>query len=146
MDSFFRIVVLEDSRADLLLIEESMQQAGLDCTITAFADGAAAVRYVNLTTSEIPDLLILDLNVPGADGCSVLNSVRGNTRWSDVAVLVFTASRSPADMARVRNLGANRYAVKPADLAGFLGFGRDVRQWLNAARGVSTSVSDSTES
>jgi len=139
----YQIIVVEDSRADFHIIQESLRQSGLNCQITAFSDGAAAILHVTRGDGQVPDLVILDLNVPEADGASVLNAVRGNTRWAHVPVFVFTASLSPADVARVKMLGGDRYLIKPMDLAGFEKFGREIREWLeqNALRTHETSGS-----
>jgi DNA-binding response OmpR family regulator len=98
--------------------------------MTGFSDGAEALAFIKEPTSPVPDLLILDINVPGVEGPSILNAVRGNTRWSHIAVFVFTSSRAPADVARVKALGADRYLVKPMDLDGFLQFGQNISAWL----------------
>jgi CheY-like chemotaxis protein len=114
----FHIVVLEDNQPDLLMIRQSIREAGLDCEILAFADGAEALMYVKGSSSPVPDLMILDFNVPEVEGASVLNSVRGSPRWADVGVLMFTASQDPGDAARVKMLGADDCrvpAVRPGD-------------------------------
>lgn len=126
----FQIVVLDDNAADLHIIQESLRQSGLNCEITTFCDGDTAIRHVTAADSPVPDLMILDLNVPAADGPSVLNTIRGNTRWAHVPVFVFSGSLSPADMARVKKLGADRYLIKPIDLEGFEQFGREIKEWL----------------
>jgi len=125
-----RIVVLEDNQADLRIIQESIRLAGLDCSFISFVDGVTAIEYLDDETSPVPALVILDLNVPGAGGAEVLNSVRSNIRWSHVPVFIFTGSQAPADISRMKNLGSDRYVVKPVDLEGFLRFGQDVTDWL----------------
>jgi CheY-like chemotaxis protein len=126
----FEIVILEDNEPDLVMIKRSIREAGLKCEFTAFADGAEAMMHVNGSTSPVPDLVILDLNTPKADGPSVLNSIRSSPRWTRVGVFMFTASRDPGDIARVRMLGADQCLTKPMDLAGFAKIGLAVREWL----------------
>lgn len=131
----FHVVILEDNEPDLFMIKTSILETGLDCHITAFDNGVEALQYVKSPTSRVPDLMILDFNVPGVEGTVVLNSVRGNPRWADVVVFMFTASQDPGDLARVRRLGANECLIKPMDLAGYAKIGRAVSDWLagNAA-------------
>jgi CheY-like chemotaxis protein len=135
----FQIVILEDNRADLHIMRHSILDAVVDCNVIAFSDGAEAIGYIDDATSIVPELMILDLNIPGVDGPSVLNRIRGNPRWSHVPVFVFTASQSPGDMARAKSLGSDRYLLKPMDLNGFLKFGRDIKEWLEDRARISAS-------
>ena len=91
------IVIVEDNEPDLVMIQFSLRDAGVACDITSFSDGAEALRHVNDPSSRVPDLMILDFNIPNVEGTEILNSVRGNPRWSEVGVFIFTASQSPAD-------------------------------------------------
>ncbi len=135
----FHIVILEDNEPDLLMIRTSIIDAGVNCDITAFDDGAEALRYVTSPTSRVPDLMILDFNVPGVEGTVVLNGVRGNPRWADVGVFMFTASQDPGDLARVKRLGANECLIKPMSLDGFAKIGHAVGDWLTGRSVLSMS-------
>jgi CheY-like chemotaxis protein len=126
----FHIVVLEDNEPDLLVVKQSILETGIECEFTAFRDGDEAVAYLHDPASRIPDLMILDVNVPKVEGTSVLNSVRANPRWGHVRVLMFTASQDPADLARVKMLGADDCFIKPMTLAGFEKIGQSVKDWL----------------
>jgi chemotaxis family two-component system response regulator Rcp1 len=126
----FHIVILEDNELDFLTVKRSIQEAGVDCEFTAFADGEEALAYVNEAATRVADLMILDLNIPKVEGASVLNSIRGNPRWAHVSVAVLTASQDPGDIARVKLLGADDYFIKPMDLTGFAKIGSAVKEWL----------------
>jgi chemotaxis family two-component system response regulator Rcp1 len=126
----FHIVVLEDNEPDLLMIKRSIQEAGVDCDLTTFTDGAEALTYVKDPCSPIPDLMILDVNVPKVEGTLVLKSVRDNPGWAEVGVLMFTSTQDPEETSRVKMLGANDLLTKPMDLDGYARIGRAVREWL----------------
>jgi CheY-like chemotaxis protein len=126
----FQIVVIEDNPADLHMIEIALRDAGLDCSVTAFAEGTAAMQHIDRSDSPVPQLIILDLNIPGMEGPSLLNHVRSNTRWTHIPVFIFTASRSPGDLARAKILGSDRYLIKPTNVDGFIGLGKQVKDWL----------------
>jgi len=134
----FRIAVVEDNPPDLLVIQRSIRDTGLDCEFTAFADGEEAIAFLSETDSQVPDLMILDFNTPRKDGPSVLNSLRSNPRWSEVAVFMFTASQEPGNMARAAALGVDRYLIKPMNLDGFLKFGKEVQEWLEKRRSAAS--------
>ena len=135
------IAVLDDNPPDLLLIQQSIRDAGLDCDIRTFADGDTALAYINAPASRVPDLMILDCNVPLVEGPSILNSIRGNTRWSNVGVFMFTGSQNPGDITRAKLLGADNYIVKPMDLAGFATIGLAARAFLEKKAAGSTERS-----
>jgi len=78
------VMILEDNEPDLVLIKTSIVEAGVKCDITEFDDGAAALQYVSSPISRVPDLMILDFNVPGVEGTVVLNGVRGKLRRHSV--------------------------------------------------------------
>ncbi len=124
------VLILEDNEPDLVMLGFSIREAGVSCDITPFSDGSEALRYVDDPSSRLADLMILDFNVPGADGTVVLSQVRSNPRWAEVGVFMFTAFRDPVEIARVEKLGANRCLNKPMDLAGFARIGDAVRDWL----------------
>jgi CheY-like chemotaxis protein len=142
----FHIVVLEDNGPDLVMIRQSLREAGRVCEITAFTDGADAMLYIKSPTSPVADLMILDFNVPGASGASVLNSVRGNPRWAHAGVFLFTASQDPGDIARVKMLGADDCLIKPMDLAGFARIGLAVKEWLEKSALTASAPVQESES
>lgn len=126
----FHIFVLEDKQPDLILLQKSLGDAGLNCQIMAFEDGEKALAYVGAAASRVPDLILLDFSVPKVDGASVLNGIRGNPRWAHVAVFMLSILQDPATIARAKMLGADRFLVKPADLIGFTRLGEFIKDWL----------------
>jgi chemotaxis family two-component system response regulator Rcp1 len=124
------IVIVEDNEPDLVMIQFSLREAGVGCDVTSFSDGAEALRHVNDPSSRVPDLMILDFSIPKVEGTVILNNVRGNPRWAEVGVFMFTASQDPGDMWRVKQLRADECLRKPMDLAGFAEIGRKAAEWL----------------
>jgi CheY-like chemotaxis protein len=135
----FHIVILEDNEPDLFMIRSSIREAGVAADVTTFSDGVETLQYISDLSSRVPDLMILDFNVPGVEGTVVLNCVRANPRWTHVGVFMFTASQDPGDIARIRRLGADQCLMKPMDLAGFEEIGRTVSDWLETRRSQSLS-------
>ena len=75
-----RIVLVEDSPSDVHLLGLSLDQAGLAYDLTLFTDGAAAIAYFESSTTQIPDVAVLDLNVPKAEGADILDTIRRSPR------------------------------------------------------------------
>ena len=114
-----RILLVEDSPSDVRLIREALKDASVPIQITVARDGVEATEH--LTQSEYggavrPDLVLLDLNLPGKNGKEVLAEVKASPNLKQIPVLVMTSSRSDEDIAEAYSLNANCYITKPSDL------------------------------
>ena len=92
------------------------------------ADGEQALEYIQrqgqFRDATIPDLVVLDLNLPKSDGGDVLKCLRETPAYARVPVVVLTSSDSPRDRKTAEKLGANCFITKPSDLDAFLNLGR----------------------
>ncbi len=103
-----RALVVEDDEGNRLLLTRFLSQEGFE--VHAVADGPAAVRSV---TSDPPDVVVLDLGLPGLDGFDVLRRIR---RDSGVPVLVLSGRDDERAKLAGFGLGADDYVVKPFSL------------------------------
>jgi len=116
-----RIFIAEDSASDALLIEEALAAHGVPAKLKVCQDGETALSEVaQLNRANLPDLIILDLNLPRIDGMQLLRHVRGMSLFDDTPVMVFTSSESLEDREKAKRLGANAYFTKPRSLDDFL--------------------------
>jgi CheY-like chemotaxis protein len=118
-----RIVVVEDNEPDLILIREALRMTGVQCRITHFKDGAAALAGLERTgrnSEPIPDLIFLDLNIPKVAGLEVLASARSMPALEKVPIVILTSSQSQDDRSQSLGLGATSYVSKPFELNAFL--------------------------
>lgn len=102
-----RIAILEDDAAIAEVLGLQLRRAGFE--VRAYADGPSALRDL---PEFWPDLMVLDLGLPGPDGLSVLQRLR---QEGDLPVLVLTARGTIRDKVRGFGLGADDYVVKPFD-------------------------------
>jgi chemotaxis family two-component system response regulator Rcp1 len=114
------IVVVEDNPADVLLIRKALEERGIQCELTCFESGETALRNLSQQGRLLPDLILLDLHLPIADGCEVLGKIHGMPRFSDVPIVILTSSESPSDKQRATRMGAALYIRKPSRLEDFL--------------------------
>jgi DNA-binding response OmpR family regulator len=114
-----RIVLAEDSGADVILIEETLRVAGIQVELQVFPDGEECAAYV-MSDEPPPDALILDLNLPRVDGFELLRVVRAQPKYAQVPVAVLTSSRLADDKRKSFDLGANAFITKPSTLDDFL--------------------------
>jgi CheY-like chemotaxis protein len=119
--SALQIFIAEDSIGDVLLVKEAMAAYGLTAELQLCKDGEAAVSDLGQRDAgNLPDLLIIDLNLPRVDGMEVLRYVRGLPLFDRTPILVFTSSHSANDRSEAERFGANAYVSKPPTLDDFL--------------------------
>ena len=115
-----RIVLVEDDPADVYLLEKTLQQLQINYDLTRYDDGEEALKALASDDCPVPDLILLDLNLPRREGFDVLRSVRSKPRLSGVPVGILTASDAAKDRHRIALIGAERYIHKPPTLEEFL--------------------------
>ena len=113
------ILLVEDSAGDAQLTQEAIDELGLSMiTLHVARDGEAAIQY--LESSALPDLIILDLNLPKMNGKEVLLCVKTSERLKAIPIIVLSTSMAPEDVKRSYELHANCYITKPTDLDAFI--------------------------
>jgi chemotaxis family two-component system response regulator Rcp1 len=121
-----RIFVAEDNNADVWLIEEALKRQSLafqlDHHLTA-AEAINAVKRCGIGESPIPDLLLLDYNLPGGQGIEILAAAAANPNLAGVPKAILSSFLRPNELQDAIKMGASCFIAKPANLADFL---RDV--------------------
>lgn len=133
------ILVAEDNPADVYLLREALTLVEEAVEMLVVTDGEQALEYVKRQGSHedavIPDLVVLDLNLPKSDGSDVLRCIRETPSYSNVPVVVLTSSDSPRDRKTIESLGANCFITKPSDLDAFMSLGRILLGFTGPAAG-----------
>lgn len=115
----FDILLVEDNPGDVRLIREILSDSQYTKQLHVAYDGEQAINCVmgrDKTLGHIvPDLVLLDLNLPKRDGLEVLDVIRGEERFDDMPVIILTSSEALADMQESYRLRANAYITKPVD-------------------------------
>lgn len=123
MMSPIQILLVEDNEADAFLTKEALEADRLHLEVTIARDGEEALRYLlregEFAEAPVPDLLLLDLNLPKLDGQGVLEEMRKHERLQHVPVVVLSSSDADSDILRSYKLGANCYVTKPLGLSSF---------------------------
>ena len=114
------IVLVEDDPGDVYLLEKVLKLQHLNYELTLFDDGDAALRGLRSHGGVVPDLILLDLNLPKRDGFEILGAIRSRPALVGVPVGVFTSSEKAADRSRTGLLGAERYIHKPPEWEDFV--------------------------
>jgi DNA-binding response OmpR family regulator len=118
-----------------LLFREALNHQGLPFNLVVAADGQKAISLLDdeAASSRRPDLIVLDVNLPKANGDVVLRHIRQQAWLDSVPVIMLTSSASPTDRATAMELGASLYVQKSSDLNELLDFGKVVEAVLSRA-------------
>jgi CheY-like chemotaxis protein len=115
-----KVLLVEDDPGDVLLVREAMSHDKVKNELQVANDGVLALEHLRDPNIPLPDLVLLDLNLPRKDGREVLAEIRSDPALSLIPVVVLTTSDAEADVLRSYELRANAFVTKPVDLKSFL--------------------------
>jgi len=117
------VLMVEDDPDDVYLTQEALRAGQLQITMPVVSDGASAMQYLRgeqeFAGCRRPDLVLLDLNLPRMDGREVLAAIKGDSRLSDIPVVILTTSEAEEDIASSYRHHANCYISKPVGIDEF---------------------------
>ena len=142
------ILLAEDNPGDARLTVEGFKDAKIKNNITVVEDGIEAMAYLRhegpYANAALPDLILLDLNMPRKDGREVLAEIKADENLMRIPVLVFTISSAERDILEAYNLQANAFITKPIDLDEFITVVKSLEEfWLTIVK-LPQSVSSKT--
>ena len=121
--SAHHILLVEDNPGDVRLIEESLRLHGLDYRLTHYETADVAINALircGTNGSGVPDLILLDFNVPRGDARDILAAASRNLALAAIPKVVVTSYLAPGDRAQAVDLGATCFINKPPNLDSFL--------------------------
>lgn len=117
----FRILIVDDNAADANLIAELMKNIQRPHEEYIVRNGLEALEFLKRRAEYVhaprPDLVLLDINMPGLTGIEVLSAIKSDAELSVIPVIMLSTSNSPAEVRRCYESHANVYVRKPSDLA-----------------------------
>lgn len=134
-----QILLVEDNIADVEMTREMLEDSKIANELHVVGDGDTAIAYLRREGefAEIarPDLVLLDLNLPGKSGREVLVEVKADTELRTIPVIVMTTSSSDADILAAYRAYVNCYIRKPLDLHEFVRVVQTIEDfWLSIVR------------
>jgi chemotaxis family two-component system response regulator Rcp1 len=117
------ILLVEDNPGDVELTEDALRRSKVATKVSVVADGEDAMDYLRQQSAyqeeTMPDLVLLDLNLPRKDGMEVLREMKDDPNLRHIPVVVLTTSEAERDILASYELGANCFISKPVDLTEF---------------------------
>jgi two-component system, chemotaxis family, response regulator Rcp1 len=133
------VLLVEDSPDDAALTRRALEQAKVRNRVHHTLSGVDALAFLRregrFAAAPQPDLVLLDLNLPGMDGRELLAAIKADERLCHIPVVVVTGSQVDADVLRSYRLHANAYVKKPVNTQEFLEAVNSIEQfWLQIVR------------
>lgn len=128
-----KILLVEDNEGDILLTREALGDQWTRDSLEVARDGEQALDYLQQLVAEanreLPDLILLDINLPRMDGKELLSKLKTNPAFCHIPVIMLTTSTSGRDILDAYSAQANCYITKPVDFERFVDVIRSVEHF-----------------
>ena len=118
-----KVLLVEDNPGDARLAQEALKESAYYTRVTVAEDGEEAMdalrRRGRFSRSPLPNLILLDLNLPKKDGQEVLAEINADDRLKGIPVMILTGTEAEADFLETHGVPPSRFFRKPIDVAGF---------------------------
>lgn len=138
------ILLVEDDEADAYLVQRGFRHLPFDYHLEIASDAKQALVFLAKckTEGKSPDLILLDLFMPGMDGFEFLETVRSDEDWSDIRIVVLTGIDNDESILRAYQTGATSFLAKPSNKYEFQKFVAQAAEWWSGGTvGTSNPVS-----
>jgi CheY-like chemotaxis protein len=119
-----QILLVEDNEGDILLTLEAFKEMTVKSNIAVVKDGEEAIEFLKkqgkYTDSSMPNLILLDINMPKLNGIEVLDFIKKDGNLKKIPVVMLTTSSSESDISECYDKFANCFITKPLDFGKFL--------------------------
>lgn len=129
------VLMIDDDPGDIFLTRETLAESRLFVNLYDVTTGPDALAFLRregkFAGEPEPDVILLDLNLPGMSGREVLQFIKKDERLKKIPVVIFSTSTSEQDIGWAYGLGANSYIYKPIDLDAFVKVVKDIGEfWM----------------
>ncbi|MEM7555086.1 MAG: response regulator [Cyanobacteria bacterium P01_A01_bin.84] len=133
------ILMADDDDDDCVLAREALEESQLVTELHIVRDGEELMDYLyrrgiydNQKNLPLPNIILLDLNMPKKDGREVLREIKADPQLRQIPVIVLTTSKAQEDIYRSYDLGANSFIIKPRSFASFVEVMRTIgKYWFD---------------
>jgi CheY-like chemotaxis protein len=113
-----KILLVEDDELDIISVERSLKKLNMDYDLLVAHNGKEAMNILAANSSFIPNVILLDLNMPKMNGLEFLKAIRADKTLKDVKVFIVTTSSDKNDRKATDALGVSGYIIKPLSYQG----------------------------
>jgi two-component system, chemotaxis family, response regulator Rcp1 len=120
MNGLMRILQVEDSLEDQMMTAEALSEVSPSMDLRSVVDTKEAMAILSGTPEWHPNVVLLDLSLPGGSGFEMLQFMKSHPGLRSIPVIIFSSSKAQKDIDKAYQLQANCYIAKPADFDGYL--------------------------
>ena len=135
----WNILIVEDNKADVFVIQEALKNAHINAAVCIIDDGNLATEFIDAIDRGkemlCPDIMLLDLNLPKKSGNDVLKHLRNSIRCKGTLVVIVSSSDAPPDRNSVLGLSVSGWFKKSSRYAEYMKLGPLVKDLLEAKTG-----------
>lgn len=133
------ILLIEDNPGDVQLTREALKEAKIAINLSVANDGLEAMKMLHreapYSSRALPDLVLLDLNMPRMDGREVLRRIKTDDNLKHIPVVILTTSAAEKDILQAYGLHANCYITKPVEFDPFMDIVKSIEAfWLTVVK------------
>jgi two-component system, chemotaxis family, response regulator Rcp1 len=130
---FAEILLIEDNPMDVLITQEALKDARVRNRLSVVENGEEAMDFLRhrgkYADEPLPDLILLDLNLPKKDGREVLEEVKADPVLKHIPIVILTSSEAKEDILKSYRLHCNCFITKPVDLEQFTSVVRSIEDF-----------------
>ncbi|WP_297335314.1 response regulator [Algoriphagus sp.] len=116
----YTFLLVEDNEGDVLLLSEALEDSGIPFQLMALQTGQEAIDKIKeFNQDELPDLVILDINLPVKNGFEVMKEIRKNPKTADLPVMILSTSSTMEDRRKADPFQPKLFYTKPSDFGEF---------------------------
>ena len=116
----FRLLLVEDEPADVHLVRLALRDCAVQVELTHVQDGSEALSWLQTPANHLPDLMLVDLNMPRLGGLELIGCMRDRAEFSAIPIVIITTSSAAPDIKASEALGIETYLVKPLDAEAYM--------------------------
>ncbi len=106
------ILLVEDDIIEIMKFNRTVSSLKVNCLVSEAKNGEEAINYL-MTTQKLPDIILLDLNMPKVNGIEFLKTIRGYENLKGIPTIILTTSTNKKDLVECNRIGISGYMVKP---------------------------------
>ncbi len=117
MSTILKIILVDDDKDDCFLFKEALDELSPPVDLSIVHDGSQLMKDLNDSSTELPDAIFLDLNMPRKNGFECLKEIKGHQTLKHLPVIIFSTSFDTHIANSLYEKGANYYMRKPSDFS-----------------------------
>ena len=133
MKKALEILLVEDDIDDVDLLKDALLENNVDYQMQVIMEGDKVFSYLQ-TTDTLPEIIVMDLNLPKTDGKEILQEIKATFSLTQIPIVVLTTSSSKEDIEYCSKMGISKFITKPATIEGWNATIHSILHVANAAK------------